>query len=124
MSSRCEKIKPPQLCYILNNFNIVIKTSKIPDSGEGVFNLGQTIKSGTIFGPYPGEYFSCQAYNLKFGNDISFCSRNVFYVEDSSGCLIGHIEPGNYYNPGKGNYWMFKINHQQTAKPPEQYRPF
>ena len=71
----------PPLFANLEDFNLKVEKSAVAkNAGEGVFNRGETLKEGTVFGPYAGKVYTKVAYKKKIeaGDAVGF----VHIVED------------------------------------------
>jgi len=102
----CE-LHPPRFAT-LEEFQLKVDKSAVAkNAGEGVFNRGDVIKEGTVFGPYVGKYHSKSSYQVKMKAGEE--SGNAWEIKDPDGLkIIGYVDPGRSVDPKV--HWMTKIN--------------
>ena len=72
---------PPRFAA-LEDFTLKVEKSSVAkDAGDGVFNRGDVITEGTVFGPYVGKYLSKAKYDEKKAKDGQE-SGNAWEVKD------------------------------------------
>jgi len=102
----CE-LHPPRFAT-LEEFNLKVEKSAVAkNAGDGVFNRGDVIQEGTVFGPYVGKVHNKASYNkmIEAGEE----SGNAWAIRDSDGIkIIAYIDPGKSINPT--THWLTKIN--------------
>lgn len=99
---------PPRFAA-LEDFTLKVEKSSVAkDAGDGVFNRGDVITEGTVFGPYVGKYLPKAKYDEKKAKDGQE-SGNAWEIKDQDGLkTVGYIDPGRSVNPKV--HWMTKIN--------------
>ena len=100
----------PPLFASLDDFNLKIEKSAVAkNAGDGVFNRGEVVKEGTVFGPYAGKVYTKAAYQkkIKAGEE----SGNAWEVKDQDGLkVVAYIDPGNGKSLDPKVHWLTKIN--------------
>jgi len=89
-------------------FKLQVEPSGVgPNAGEGVFNRGQMIPEGTVFGPYTGAFIPIELYE-KMAKETRE-SGNAWEILDKTGKrTLGYRDPG--VNPDPEKHWMAKVN--------------
>jgi DNA-directed RNA polymerase subunit RPC12/RpoP len=110
----CEK----HITYFGDNkeFKLEVEKSSVGGShaGEGVFNRGEVIPEGVLFGPYTGKFIPAAEYEEIKKAKVE--SGNAWEIRDNNNKIVGYIDPG--MNPDPQLHWMAKIN--CPTKTPEQ----
>ena len=92
------------------DLEVAKSTVKMKDAGEGVFNRGQVIPEGTVFGPYTGNFIPVAEY--KETEKAGLESGNAWEIWDDEK-TVGYIDPG--MKPDSSVHWMSKVNCATTA---------
>ena len=100
----------PPLFASMEDFNLKIEKSAVAkNAGEGVFNRGEIIKEGTVFGPYQGKFYPKAAYQKKIQAGEE--SGNAWEIKDQDGLkVVAYIDPGNGKSLDPKLHWLTKIN--------------
>ena len=108
--SSSHSFRPRQPVNKMFDLEVAKSTVKMKDAGEGVFNRGQVIPEGTVFGPYTGNFIPVAEYEEieKAGLE----SGNAWEIWDDEK-TVGYIDPG--MKPDSTVHWMSKVNCANTA---------
>ena len=90
-------------------FKLEVEPSSVggKDAGDGVFNRGDVIPEGVLFGPYSGEFITTSVYKEMEKSYME--SGNAWELRDKNNKhTVGYIDPGK--NPDPRQHWMSKIN--------------
>ena len=102
-SGGCQLHPPVFSTGLEENYNLQIVKSSLKKAGDGVFNQGDVIPEGIIFGPYPGKLFSARDHKKE---PDSGCA---WVIHDPLGPgVLGYVDPG--VNPTGKKNWMAKVN--------------
>ena len=102
----------------IKTFDLTIKKSMIPNSGQGVFNRGRTIPRYTMLGPYPGIKTWTDEIEDRYSNtpESESLSVNQFEILNKDNGRIGYIDPGTDFDVRSDRGWMHKANHNTDSK--------